>query len=155
MTYAQGTSVSVEKSKMELDVLLKKHGAQRRVFGDDSENGKAFVIFEIKERQFRLDVPLPKLSEFSIGEYRGKPAHRNPEQKERAHEQACRERWRAILLLVKAKLETIALGLSTVDREFLADLMLPNGRTVHSMLSAQVEEMYKLGGMPKLLGGGS
>ena len=56
-------------------------------------------------------------------------------------------------MLVKAKLEYVALGLSTVEREFLADVFLPNGRTVHEELAAGIQQAYLDGAsMPKLLG---
>jgi len=56
MTYAAGTSVSVEKSKAALDALLRKHGAGQRVFGDDDVNGKAYVVFALAGRQYATVV---------------------------------------------------------------------------------------------------
>ena len=47
---------------------------------------------------------------------------------------------------------SIALGLSTVEREFLADVYLPDGRTVHQALQDGLSEMYKSGTLPPLLG---
>lgn len=155
MTYAAGTSVSVERSKAELDALLRKHGAGLRIFGDDDEGGTAFVVFALRERQYRLEVPLPKSEEFAKKPQRGGGlVARTADEQRRAHEQACRERWRAVVLLAKAKLELVAMGVSSVEREFLADLLLPNGTRVHAFVEAQIANSYETGGMPPLLGMG-
>lgn len=154
--YAAGTSVSVEKSRAEVEALLAKHGARRRLLGQDDEHGEAFVQFEIgvdeHRRQVRLVLPLPKMADFAVKRRRGRIVAASPEEQRKAHEQACRERWRALLLLLRAKLEHIALGLSTVEREFLADVYLPDGRTVHQALALPLERAYTTGEMPRLLG---
>lgn len=78
----------------------------------------------------------------------------NKEQKEvwarRAWDQAMRERWRAVVLLVKAKLELVRIGISTVEKEFMADLILPNGETVNVALAKQLHAALSGGSMPML-----
>lgn len=173
MTYAAGTSVSVEKSKFELDTLLKKHGASQRAFADDDTGGRAVVVFTLSGRQYRLEVPLPRRDDFKPRTYGDGGKLLPKEQRvdeprgwrawgatsrdawvQSRYEQATRERWRAVLLLVKAKLEIVALGLSSVEKEFLADLVLSDGRRVHDALKAPIESMYATGKMPPLLGTG-
>jgi hypothetical protein len=61
-----------------------------------------------------------------------------------------RRRWRAQLLLVKAKLEMIATGDSTVEREFLADMLMPNGKTVGSQALPALAESYRTGAPPRM-----
>lgn len=152
MAYAEGTSVSVEKSKAELDALLTKYGAAQRFMAADDERGEAIVGFTMSGRQVKLRLPLPKRDEKRFTKNPRSPWRDRPkDQAHRAWEQACRERWRAMVLLVKAKLETIALGLSTVEREFLADVRLLDGRTVHETLEGVIGEMYERGTMPALL----
>lgn len=41
-----------------------------------------------------------------------------------------RQRWRALLLTVKAKLEAVECGISTLEQEFLAFIVLPNSMTL-------------------------
>jgi len=98
--YAFGTTVPVEKSRAEIERLLAKHGAAQLGIISDAEQGLAAVLFTIARRQVRLRVPLPRLSEVKAGtengELRGDPVLR--------WEQLSRERWRAVLLLVRAKL---------------------------------------------------
>jgi hypothetical protein len=69
-------------------------------------------------------------------------------------EQVCRTRWRCMLLICKAKLELIEMKLSDVEREFLADITLPDGRSVAELLKPQIAQAYLDGGMPRLLGAG-
>ena len=82
---------------------------------------------------------------------------RSPAQQEEAYEQAVRQRWRALALVVKAKLEAVEAGISIFEREFFSDIVLPDGRTVGEYVLPQVEESYRSGLMPPLLpaiGGG-
>lgn len=57
MVYAKGTSVNVDKTRIEIEGLLRKHGADR--LANFSESGKAIVVFEAKGRRLRFDLPLP------------------------------------------------------------------------------------------------
>ncbi len=161
MTYAAKTEVSVEKTRMELDTLLQKHGAQQRMMGTDDELGLAFAAFTIERRQVRLRIPLPKLEEVQNDKAKHPRGFylRGHDQKmiwyRKELEQRQRSRWRALLLLVKAKLEAVQLGVSTVEREFLADISLPDGRSVHQALAQDIESAYLTGAMPPLLGSGS
>ena len=43
-----------------------------------------------------------------------------------SYDQACRQRWRALLLVIKAKLEAVTAGISTIETEFLANIVLPD-----------------------------
>ena len=87
---------------------------------------------------------------FSMAERMVKLSFKTPPKKE----QETRQAWRAIILIVKAKLEYIASGASTVEREFLADILAPDGRTMHELLTVQIDKMFKTGKLPPLLGAG-
>jgi hypothetical protein len=62
-----------------------------------------------------------------------------------------RSAWRRLLLVVKAKLELVRDADSSIEREFLADILLPNGSTVHEELGPQLDDSYRTGSMPPLL----
>jgi hypothetical protein len=74
---------------------------------------------------------------------------------ETAYEQAVRQRWRALVLIVKAKLEAIEAGIGTIETEFLSSVMLPNGSTVGEWVAPQLIAVYGRGEMPALMPGGS
>lgn len=157
MAYASRTSVPVVRSRAELDALLEKYGATRRALGHDEEAGFAFAVFEIQGRQVRLRVPLPRKTDYPLKGKEPRSWYYMGETQRDAWrakqvEQLHRERWRQLLLLVKAKLEAVQLGLSTFEREFLADIFLANGRTVHEEIEANIAQNYINGGAPKLLG---
>ena len=160
--YAAGTSVAAEKTKAEIDTLLSKHGASQRAVMADDSNGRAVIAFVINDRHYRLDVPMPKPGELPD------PKKRSWEQKvdmprgwdswltERRlqwvkHEldQRARERWRAVLMMLKAKLELVRIGVSTVEREFLADMVVGK-RTVGQMVEEQIDQVLA-GHTPRLL----
>ena len=63
-------------------------------------------------------------------------------------EQEERTRWRALLLVIKAKLEAVESHIATFEDEFLAHTLLPNQQTVAQYIGPQVAQMYETGRMP-------
>lgn len=144
MTYAAETTVSIERSKTELERLLERHGADQ--FGYMTDGDGALVAFRMRDRHVRFLMPIPPRDDFYLtpgGQQRYKEAA-----VDRAWEQAQRSRWRGLVLIVKAKLEAVESGVSTFEREFLSDILLPDGRTVHEFLAPQIAKAYKDGVMP-------
>jgi hypothetical protein len=150
--FAENTSVPVDRSKAELDRLLAKHGATQQGTMSDNEKGLAYVVFRMAGRNIRLNIHLPKVGDFAKNPNPRSLKPRSQEQQHRAWEQACRERWRSIVLLVKAKLEAIRIGHTTVEREFLSDILLANSCSVYEQIQGDVERSYLTGKMPPLLG---
>ncbi len=66
-------------------------------------------------------------------------------------EQACRQKWRALYLVIKAKLEAVESGISCFEDEFLANIVLPDGSLVGNFMRPQIEQVYSSGNMPALL----
>ena len=81
----------------------------------------------------------------------GRHTKRTEQQAYTAWEQACRSRWRALYLIIKAKLEAVESGISTIEREFFYDVVLPDGRTIGEFMAPQLETVYETGQMPTLL----
>ena len=127
--YAEGTKVSVSRTKVAIDELLERHGAHQRILGTDDIRGINLVAFTLGGRQVRFELP-----------------HCRDDPREQ------RRVWRALLLVIKAKLELVAGGDSTVDNEFLPNIVLPNGQTVGSVIGAHIDQAYATGSMPPLLG---
>jgi hypothetical protein len=149
MSYAIGTEVSIEKSQAEITALLVKAGAQQRLVGADDAKAEAYVLFRLADRHIRLTLPLPNPDEVRLAR---KPRGTTyQEGKRRAWDQKCRERWRAMLLLIRAKLEAVELGVSTIEREFLADIYLPDGRRVGETIGPELAAAYERGVQPQLL----
>lgn len=157
MSYARQTVVSAERSKADVERLVMAFGAGQFMSAFDRKDGRAIIGWTLDGRMVRLAVPLPDPSDekFTRRWYNGKPTARAlpPDAQRRNWEQACRSRWRAILLIVRAKFEAIEAGISTVEREFLADTVMANGTTIGEWVAPQLESMYATGKMPLALPG--
>lgn len=150
MTYASDTSVSIERSKSEIERTLLRYGASQFIYGWDQEEAViGFVVREDEQhRQVRFKVKVPALGDFFVSP--GGRA-RNRAAAHKAWEQAQRQRWRALLLVIKAKLEAIEAGIATFEDEFLAYTMLPSGETVGEWMHPQLVKVYDKGVMPGTL----
>lgn len=147
--FAQGTSVSVEKSEAEIKTLLRRYGAEGFASGWDST--RAFVGFKRNNLTIRfvLTMPDPKHRRFTHTEARGLP--RSQRDAEIAWEQECRRAWRALALVIKAKLEAVETGISTFESEFMAHIVLHNGKTMGEQFIPQIEAYSKSGKPAQLL----
>jgi len=146
--YAKNTSVSVDRSKAEIERTLKRYGASAFQSGQNMEEGLAWLQFKIESAIVQIPMPMPKLEEFEFSRARRR---RRREIQQQEYEKATRQRWRALNLLVKAKLESVDQGISTIEKEFLGDLLLPSGQTIAQALAPQIDAAFKEGKMPKLL----
>jgi hypothetical protein len=148
MAYAANTKVSPESSRTEIERTLARYGAD--AFGFGYQDGRAIVSFRCEGRHVRFEVQTPALSEFE--RTRG-GVWRSEAQQRAAQGQALRQRWRALALLVKAKLEAVEAGIETFEAAFLPYVVLPSGETVGEALIPQVAAAYETGTMPSLLPG--
>ena len=149
--YANKTSVSVARSRAEIEDTVIRYGASKFVSGLDTDLGEALVGFQVKSVQVRLLLSLPKLADFvttDAGRRRsgGKPAIA------KAHEQGCRSAWRAFLLVIRAKFEAVESGITTFEESFLAHIVVPGGLTVGETIIPSLGE-YSAEQLPKLLPG--
>ena len=55
--YAQNTEVTVERSQIEIELILSRYGADQFMRGWDGE--KAVLAFRARSRQVRFTLPLP------------------------------------------------------------------------------------------------
>lgn len=147
--YAENTSVTSEKSRAEIEKTLERYGADQFMYGWDQE--AAVVGFRMQNRMVRFVLPMPSRADPQFTRTPARGYARTPEQVHAAWEQACRQRWRALALVVKAKLEAVESGITTFEDEFMAHIMLPSGETVGQWMKPQIELAYNSGTMPSLL----
>lgn len=145
-TYAANTEVSPDRSRAEIERILRRYGADQFMYGYDRE--RAIVAFRAQGRQIRFIVPLPDPQEFMLT-----PTGRTRRgtSRDQAWEQAQRQRWRALALAIKAKLEVVETGIATFEEEFMAYVLLPDGSTVGDWMSPQIQQMYETGKMPDMI----
>jgi hypothetical protein len=147
--YAADTSVSADRSRAEIERTLSKYGANQFLYGWDGP--KAVIGFRMGGRMIRFLLPLPEKDSVEFTHTRSRGTRRSDAQAYLAWEQATRQRWRALALVIKAKLEAVESGITTFEEEFLAHTLLPNGTTVGEWAAPQLEEAYTKGRMPALL----
>jgi hypothetical protein len=132
MTYAAYTKVAVDRTKTDIETTLARYGADR--FAYFTEAAKAVIVFEIHARRMRFNLPLDD----------GKS--------ERAQRMR-RQQWRALLLCIKAKLESVASNIETFEEAFLAHVVMPDGKTVYEHTAPRIEQIAKGGELQALLPG--
>ena len=135
-TYAERTTVTPERRRAEIERTLARFGATR--FGYLTEPDRAAIACELRGRRLRFMVPLPRPAAYLT---------------KKAHEQAVRQRWAALALVIKAKLEGVESGIATFDEMFAGDILLSSGKTVAETLVPQLDEVYRSGELPPLLPG--
>ena len=151
MKYAAKTQVSSEKSKQEIERILIRYGATEFLYGVRPDS--AVIAFKMVERQVRFLLPLPDRKDPEFTEYeRGCSTYRRTEDAAaKLYEQAIRQKWRALALVIKAKLEAVESGITEFEDEFLAHIVLPNGQTMGQLARPQIAIAYETGEVPPLL----
>lgn len=148
--FAVETAVSPEKSLAEIRALLKTYKASKFAYIEEDE--RVGVAFEMRGRRVRFIMPMPDKSEakqmgsnqfgyagsFSQGKY----------------DQLVRSRWRGLVLTIKAKLESVEVGIESFEEAFMAQLVLPSGETMGEWAAPHIKVAYEQGVMPPLLPSG-
>lgn len=141
--YALNTKVPVDHSKSEIERTLGRYGAES--FAYATKTDAAMVEFQMKGKRIRFIIPMPvRPSEEGYGS--GVEIKR--------HEQSVRQKWRALALVIKAKLEAVASEITTLEQEFLAHIVLPGGKTFGDEIIPQLNKIYETGKVPALTWGG-
>jgi len=145
--YANNTTVSPEKSQNDIRDTLRRYGAKK--FGVMEEDDKAHVMFEYSNLMIQISITLPKREEFDKTET---GRERKNSLANEAYNQAIRQHWRSLLLAIKAKLEAVECHISTIEQEFMAFVIMPDGRNLGEHIIPKLKDMSATGKMPKLLG---
>jgi len=127
--FAERTAVPVGQSQDSVKKLLKGAGSDQIAVYEAAD--KSAVAFRVDGRFYRITVPIV------VGKA--------------VAEQEERRAWRLLLLLLKAKLEAVREGATTIEREFLADMLMPDGSTVAEWTAQPLALAYKEGAMPPQL----
>jgi hypothetical protein len=147
--FAEKTSVSSEQSRSEIERILTRYGATSFMYGWQGDS--AVVAFEMQCRRICFRLPMPPKTSPEFTKTPGGRRIRSTVEANKAWEQGCRQRWRALALVIKAKLEAVETGITVFEDEFLAHIVLPDGQTVGGFMQPQIEAAYQTGKMPALL----
>jgi hypothetical protein len=125
--YAARTKIPADRTRLDIEALMRKRGADQFFSGNDGN--VAILAFRLHGRHIRFSLPLT--------------GTRTPQQ--------VRSRWRALWLVIKAKLEAIDIGILTLEDAFIGETVLPDRQTVADYMRPQIAAAYKSGEMPKSL----
>jgi hypothetical protein len=118
--FAARTSVAPEKTRMEIERLLRTNGAIGFGYAWGEKGDQ--VMFQWRSHRLKFELPLVVKAR-SV-------SHR---------EQLNRQRWRALFLVIKAKLEAVNSGISIFEEEFLANIVTQDGSTVGEHLVPRLQ----------------
>lgn len=138
--YAQGTTVTVEKSRSEIESLIKKNGGKNFCYFS-SPDAEVF-IFEAFNRRLKFGVKMPKIS----GYYTDK-------QRTEKTQAEYRRLFRVLILRLKAKFESVKSGEVSFDEEFLANIVDNENRTVWETIQPALQG-FTTEKLPPLLSSG-
>lgn len=117
--YAKNTTVPVEKSQSEIRSILLKYKAEGFSCGWDGPLD--CVAWRFQGVQYVMKMKRP------------------------AGEKEQRQRWRALRLVIYAKMEAVTCGISTIEREFMAWAQGADGRTIGEVFEGRMLEWAKQG----------
>lgn len=134
--YAEGTKVDAQRSQGEIAAILTQHGCERQgwMHGPDGDE----LHFELRGHLFRFVIPRPTMEEV-------RRLYPNAYDFDAKREAEWRRRWRANVLLLKAKLEFIDSGDTTLERELLPYMLTSGGQTVGDLIAAGKLPMLEAG----------
>jgi hypothetical protein len=151
MSYAAKTTISFDRSIGEIIGMVRAKGAAQIA---QMDNGDMFILaFSMNERQIRFTIPLPTIAEMPQRDGRNSPIPNA--RKAEMVEQARRQKGRALMLVIKAKLESIESKVETMEQAFLANVVLADNRTVYESAQSQIAIAYETGKVTPLMLGSS
>ncbi len=150
--YARATKVPVDRSRFQIEHILTRYGAEQFAYATKKDG--AMIGFRVEDRNIRISVPFPdKTSRVFTHSKSGYELAEN--QVESRIDQEVRRRWRALLLVIQAKLEAVDSGIAEFETEFLPYIVLPGGQTVAEKALPSVARAYNSGkDVPLLPSGG-
>lgn len=133
--YAEDTKVPVHQSVMEIERLVHRFGCSGFQYADA---GHLFaVMFSGPDRRVRFQL--------TFVERPSRATAINSWDRQR------RAKVRALVLVIKAKLVSVEAGVETFEEAFLAETVLPDGRTVMEHAGPLIESAYRDGQTPPAL----
>ena len=135
--FAEKTRVPVGQTQSEIKEVLRRFGAIE--IGIVEGATRVLIAFRTARAlvNMELDLPDPKIVR---------------DEDRRAQE--TRRLYRALLLVLKAKLEAVGSGITTLEAEFMSNVVMPDGKTVGYHMLPRLEQIVKDGKLPPLLTAG-
>jgi hypothetical protein len=145
--YADGTTVSVINSRIEVEKIILKYAGQGAELAYMQREGSADIVFAAHGRRVRFTLPLPTLDEAKKGAMGKRDYYeiKDVGRRQAWVERESMRRWRCLVLAVKAKLEVVESGIASFEEEFAANIVLPDGKTVGELIIPAIARAYETG----------
>jgi hypothetical protein len=147
MAYAENTEIAVEKSMSEIVGMIRNAGAER--IAQVEEPGTVAIQFFLRERMLRFRVALPAWD--TMPKWNGRRELLTDDKRKQMAAQRAKQRARALMLVIKAKIESVESGVETFDEAFMPNVVMPDGKTVAQHTLSRIAEGYADGRMPALM----
>lgn len=144
--YARNTTVSENQSINDIEDVLDKYGAENVAYG--MTKLKAKIAFSLQDRHILFELPFPNPDDERFTRTPNAKKRRTDAEAMKHYKQERRSLLRALLLCIKAKLESIEAGIENIEQAFLAQLVMPDGNTIGNWAVPQLEKMYNDGESP-------
>lgn len=138
--YAAKTKVDMATTQSQIRKLLEKHGTVDG-FAVAEQGGIAVLTFIMRDRRLTFRMPIPRAP------------YTATDRQMTAAMQESRRMWRALLLCITAKLESVRSGIESFEDAFLAQTVLPSGETVGEWAANAVPQALEGRPLPPLIGG--
>jgi hypothetical protein len=136
MAYAATTEVPFERSISEIIGLLRRAGADQI---GQMESRESFTLqFTMADRMIRFRVHFPTAEQ--IAKMTG--PRQDPQ---KVGDQWRRQRGRALLLVIKAKLESVESKVESFEQAFLANVVMADGSTLYERVQEPIALEYSTG----------
>jgi hypothetical protein len=147
MAYAAKTDIPIERSISEIIGMLRKAGAERIA---QFEEPTAFTVqFALSERIIKFRVLVPSPDEMPGRD--GRNSVLSDSKRLEMARQVARQKGRALMLVVKAKLESVESNVETFEQAFFANVVMADGLTLYERTAQQVALEYKTGKVAPLM----
>jgi len=144
--YAEGTTVTVERSRGEITGILASHGVVE--MGWRTGPAEDRLMFKLGGRSYLFAIPKPTAqdlwNQWKADGKRQRGLKDPPNDAPGGAE--WRRRWRANVLLLKAKLEFADGETSTVERELMPYMLTAGGKTLGDLIESPEGARLLLGG---------
>lgn len=156
--FAEDTSISVGRSRGDIDDLLRAWGCKSLQWGDDFEHGRARLEFQWEREGVRyiarFDVKLPDEATLKKRARHATSGQFLPSKYEDLKARIGRQEHRVLLLWLKAAFNAVEAGIVDPAAIFLPFLVGNDGRTVADVALPRMRELLG-GSASRLLGDGS
>lgn len=152
--YAATTTTSVARSREEIEQTLARFGATGFGYMSSVTDGKPVVAiaFEIGKTRIAMHVTMPGRDQFTLTET---GISRSNATIDREHDKEIKRLWRVLANGIKAKLAMVEDGVTTLESEFLAHIIVPStGRTIGDHMIPQLKSISERYEHPPMLPGG-